>query len=174
MTSHYALNLLRSYYPSISSKSKKIKRGTKLISNTSGANNTLDNDNWFFELGYCFRESLGLNFESRMVNKKPMMVWTQKPIIYFKSGDLIFSKCKNYSVQIMFSAPMGWDDESNSMYEGLVTFNVASWVNQNIFTKYLGQTSFTQVEFLALLIDGPTLLFESELTPYDSEHLLSN
>lgn len=104
---------------------QKIKRSTTLIvpgvtyENNAGS---LNNQKWFFVVGYAFRDALDIKYEQRMKNKKPYMVWTQGPIISFKEGDVFHSANSKVILQIKFANPMGWDSTINDMYLGSVTY----------------------------------------------------
>lgn len=80
------------------------------------------------------------------------MVWTQGPLINFKKGDWIPSRCGTKSVQVDFSTGMGWDPSTLQMYNGVVNFDRfvkkdGSWVK-------VSSESLDQMEFLEVLIMG--------------------
>jgi hypothetical protein len=171
LNSDGVFNLLHGLWPSPNLESKTIKRGTELIAGYLDENNKFSNDHWGFNVGYCFRDSLDIRLDTRLKDKKPYSVWTQGAIIKFKEGDLIFSKCKTYALSVTFGNRMGWDDDTNSMFEGSVNFMVARMHDEKRFIKYLGQTTMTQMEFLKLLIDGPLILDNINYRELDSAFL---
>lgn len=130
-------------------------RSTELIvpkvtyENNSG---NLHNSHWAFNVGFVFRSALGLRYEQRMKNKKPYMVWTQGPIIDFRAGDLLHIKTGEKSVQVNYALPMGWDVETESMYLGVLNYDVFE-KNMSGWAKVRTEKS-DQMAFLKLLING--------------------
>lgn len=116
---------------------------------------TLNNDTWYFNVPYAFRDALDLKFEERRKNKKSYMVWTQGPILHFKSGDLFIAQNEDSALQVLYSNPMGWDSTKEKMYLGSVTFKYFTIKNN----KYIeiNQHSCNQIEFLTRLIVGTTI-----------------
>ena len=110
---------------------------------------SLNNDHWYFKVGYGFREALDLVFMERVRNKKKVHLWSQGCIISFKEGDLIYSRCGKRAVQVKYASPMGWDDVKNEMYYGNVSFNDVDLENRKSEARVM-----TQLEFLTLLIGG--------------------
>lgn len=133
----------------------KIKRSTDLIVpevTHEGLNGSLNNEYWFFNVKYAFREALDIKYEERKKNKKPYMVWTQGPILSFKEGDLIHSNDGQRAVQVQFANQMGWDSAKQQMYVGSVSYFEMS-VSDGFFNK-ISEQSCTQMQFLQLLIYG--------------------
>jgi hypothetical protein len=134
---------------------QRSKRKTKLIvPSVSRSEGTwsLNNNSWFFDAPYCFRDALDIKYEERKKDKKPYMVWTQGPRIAFKEGDLIQSRCGHKAVQVRFASPMGWDVAKDEMFEGSVVYT-EFMVDGHKFTKQ-SERSCTQMQFLQLLISG--------------------
>lgn len=117
--------------------SPKVKRRTELIvpevtySNNVGS---LNNESWFFDVPYSFRSALDIKYEQRMKLKKPYMVWTQGPILGFKQGDFIHSRCATRAVMVHDAQIMGWDVDKNEMFEGVVVYK-EFFVDGHIYTK---------------------------------------
>lgn len=116
---------------------------------------SLNNEFWAYKVGYCFRDALDLVYTERIkvVDKKKTIhfEWTQGSIIYFKEGDLLSSATG--CLQVYSSAPMGWDNINNKMYQGFVLYRKFPG-DEKLFTV-------TQMEFLAMLVFGDEIL-ESE------------
>ncbi|WP_064602820.1 hypothetical protein [Photobacterium sp. J15] len=110
---------------------------------------SLNNEHWFFDVGYAFREALDLIFMDRVRNKRRVNLWTQGAIISFKEGDLIRSRCGQRSVQVKYANPMGWDEVKNDMYYGSVTYQESFFESGQSETKHA-----TQLDFLSMLING--------------------
>lgn len=134
----------------------KIRRTTELIISLPEFNNmanSLNNDHWKYIVPYSFLDALDIKYEQRMKNKKPYMVWTQGPILRFKDGDFITSRSKENAVQILSANPMGWDTEKEEMYQGVVSYDVYSILNNGKYKKTRSNMC-NQMQFLELLIYG--------------------
>lgn len=108
--------------------------------------------NWMFPVVGAFREALDIKYMKRIKDKKGVFVWTQGPILKFKEGDLLANEAGSLAVQVYYAAPMGWDHELGSMYEGAVTFDVFS-ISDGSYTKE-DRHSVTQMQFFEMLISG--------------------
>lgn len=115
-------------------------------------NGNLNNEHWAFCVGYAFRDALGLSYDQRKKDKKPYMIWTQNPYIYFKEGDLLTSKCGNYNLQVKMSNAVRRVKESNSIDYGLVDFLIFKKSEGGY--RYHAIKTMTQYEFLQTLIYG--------------------
>ncbi|EOE6052908.1 TPA: hypothetical protein ACYHOP_000239 [Vibrio cholerae] len=111
---------------------------------------SLNNEEWAFHVGYCFRDALDLQYLKRKRDKKNVYLWTQGPIISFKEGDMLVKKTGDIALQVKNALPMGWSEEQNEMYYGFVfyrEFDIAS-------NTYKGEKLVSQLEFLEILING--------------------
>ncbi|WP_111639955.1 hypothetical protein [Marinomonas shanghaiensis] len=115
-------------------------------------NGHLNNDHWTFCVGYAFRDALGLSFDQRRKSKVPYMVWTQSPYIYFKEGDLLISKCGNYSLQVKMANAVRRVKDTNLIDYGLVDFSVLKKTEGKY--RHRAMKTMTQYEFLQVLIYG--------------------
>lgn len=137
---------------------ERTKRSTTLIvpkvegNQPDNARCSLFNEHWAFTVGYGFRDALDISYEKRMFEKKPYLVWTQGPIIAFKEGDLITSKCGKMAVQVTYAVPMGWDTDSDEMYLGIVTYK--NFAIRSGKFELVEEKSSDQMQFLGLLISG--------------------
>ncbi|HDY7840673.1 TPA: hypothetical protein RQK35_003411 [Vibrio vulnificus] len=116
---------------------------------TESKEGSLNNDHWYFKVGYCFREALDLQFIERVRDKKKVNLWSQGCIVSFKEGDLIYSHSGDRAVQVKYASPMGWDEAKNEMYYGSVTFD-----ETNLLNGSSDVVTLNQLEFLSLLIEG--------------------
>lgn len=134
---------------------EKVSRETQLIipsivdKNKNGESN---DSHWKYRVGYAFRDALDIKYEQRKKNKKPYMIWTQGPILSFKEGDLLFTSCGLYAVQVKYADSMGWDVAKAVMYQGSVTFDEFDFI-AGTWSKIKTNT-LTQMEFLEMLIYG--------------------
>lgn len=112
----------------------------------------LNNDHWAFRAGYAFRDALGLSFDVRKKNKVSYTVWTQSPYIYFKEGDLLISKCGNYSLQVKMANALRRERGTNLIDYGLVDFAILKKTEGKY--RYHAMKTTTQYEFLRILIYG--------------------
>lgn len=136
--------------------SSKIKRKTSTIPKVHYNNElsigSLNNEDWFYNVPYAFREALDLKFEERKKDKKGYYIWTQGPILSFKNGDTFTATNGNYALQIQFANPMGWDSSKNEMYLGSVVFKKIAVIGNQL--TELNQHICSQMEFLKILITG--------------------
>lgn len=133
----------------------KVKRNTKLIVSEvtyDQGKGHLNNDHWHFQVPYAFRDALDLKYEQRMKNKKPYMVWTQGPLLRFKDGDVLTSKCGTKAVQVKYANGMGWDTAVDQMYEGSVVFESFDIKDGSYISS--GEKNVTQMQFLNMVIHG--------------------
>lgn len=112
----------------------------------------LDNEHWFFNVKFSFRDALDLKYEQRQKDNKSYMLWTQGPILDFKTGDTITSRDNKVSVQVQFASPMGWDSTKNSMFEGSVVYD--EFKIEKVEYNKVNRIECTQMQFLELLIKG--------------------
>ena len=91
---------------------------------------SLNNEHWVFDVGYAFREALDLIYMARKRNKCKVYLWTQGALISFKEGDLIQTRCGKRSVQVQYANPMGWDEATNDIYYGMVTYQESIFKNE--------------------------------------------
>ncbi|EMV2053380.1 TPA: hypothetical protein KDY48_002164 [Vibrio parahaemolyticus] len=110
---------------------------------------SLNNEHWYFKVGYAFREALDLIFMERTRDKRKVNLWTQGCILSFQEGDLINSKDGKRYVQVKYASPMGWDEAKQEMFYGSVTF-----IDVDSSTGISETKSLTQLDFLKLLIEG--------------------
>ena len=89
---------------------------------------------------------------ARKRNKCKVYLWTQGALISFKEGDLIQTRCGKRSVQVQYANPMGWDEATNDIYYGMVTYQESIFKNDNF--QYKSTKHTTQIEFLKTLISG--------------------
>ncbi|RZF81281.1 hypothetical protein EXT43_12650 [Pseudoalteromonas sp. CO109Y] len=113
---------------------------------------SFNNDSWFYQVPYTFRDALDIKYEQRVKDKKPYMVWTQGPILKFKMGDTFPSKNGISTIQVQYGEQMGWDREKDEMFLGSVVFDLFEHVNNQYFFKQRYQCD--QMMFLQLLITG--------------------
>lgn len=113
----------------------------------------LNNANWEFEVPYAFRDALGLSLDQRFKGKKPYMVWTQGPYIYFKEGDTLSSKLGSVSLTVQMSTPMSRLRGSNSIDFGVVEFKIYKLTSDGKH-RYHAIKTMDQYEFLEALIYG--------------------
>lgn len=134
---------------------RKVRRVTNLVvpevTYIEGTG-SLHNDHWKYLVPYAFRDALDLQYEERRKNKKPYKVWTQGPILRFKDGDSLTTKCGTQAVQVKYAKPMGWDTEKNEMHEGSVVYEIFSISGGKYEPR--GEHTCTQMKFLELLIYG--------------------
>ncbi|MFK3862589.1 hypothetical protein [Pseudoalteromonas rhizosphaerae] len=116
---------------------------------------TLNNEHWYFNVPYTFRDALDIKYEQRIKDKVGSMVWTQGPILKFKMGDNFPAKNTNISLQVQFGDQMGWDRDKNEMYLGSVVFDLFELIDKKYTYKQRYQCN--QMEFLELLINGDNL-----------------
>lgn len=144
----------------------KIKRDLALYPtvyyNSTLSKGTLNNDHWYFNVPYAFRDALDIKYEERKKDKKGYMVWTQGPILKFKMGDNFSAKNSNITLQVQFGDQMGWDRDKNEMYLGSVVFDLFEIINKKYIYKQRYQCN--QMEFLELLINGDSLERLTELS----------
>ncbi|MDK2595237.1 hypothetical protein [Pseudoalteromonas obscura] len=116
-------------------------------------NQILTTSHWAYHVKYGHREALKIEYLERMENKKAVMRWVQGLFLSFKQGDLFESNSGETSIQVTYAMEMGWDTDTDSMYEGIVTFD---FYTVSAKAKWLKGSSFslTQMEFLELLITG--------------------
>ena len=150
----HEITLLESLWPK--DENRKNTRSTTLIVPEISYNRSegfLENEHWYFNVPYAFRDALDIKFEERKKDKKPYMVWTQGPILNFKEGDCFSSKNGKAVLQIRFANPMGWDQSKKIMYEGSVSYDMYSTQDTSSFFK-VGDDTCSQMDFLKLLITG--------------------
>lgn len=115
-------------------------------------NTKLNTDHWQYKVLYGHRECLNIYFLQRMVDKKPIMAWTQGVTLDFKTSTVFESTDDTSFIQISLGIEMCWDVESNSMFEGIVKFDVFKRRNGKIVRH--ASYSANQIEFLKILITG--------------------
>ena len=115
----------------------------------------LNNSDWAYHVGYCFRDAIDLQFERRMKDKKPYMVWTQGHIIHFKEGDTFTSNRELSALQVQTSKSMQWNDTEKEIDQGSVTYAHLSDVKHGALNTAV--KTVTQMEFLEILITGITI-----------------
>ena len=133
----------------------KIRRSTELIVprvTFTGADGSLHNEDWHFQVPYAFRDALDIEYEERKKNKIPYMIWTQGPILDFKVGDMLHEKNGDITIQIQFANPVGWDSVKKEMYEGNVIYEKLRERNGKM--EKLEKITCSQVKFLQFLIYG--------------------
>ena len=80
------------------------------------------------------------------------MVWTQGPLLRFKDGDFLTSKCGTKAVQVKYANGMGWDTAVDQMYEGSVVFESFDIKDGSYISS--GEKNVTQMQFLNMVIHG--------------------
>ncbi|WP_415846650.1 hypothetical protein [Vibrio aerogenes] len=112
----------------------------------------LNNEHWAFKVSYAFREALDLRCIERVRKKQKVNLWSQGPLIAFKEGDLLLSRCESKAIQVKYANPMGWDTPKNEMYYGSVIFKIYT-INNGSF-DFITEGNATQLEFLEMMING--------------------
>ncbi|UOA08625.1 hypothetical protein [Methylobacter sp. S3L5C] len=132
----------------------RLKRHLQLIVPSvsySDMKGDLNNGHWAYSVTYSFRDALDISYDQRMKDKKPYMIWTQGPKIYFKEGDLL-SSTKGYpTLQVRSSSPMTWDELKGEMNQGEVTYDIFDDIK---YGHYIEPKIVSQMDFLRILIDG--------------------
>lgn len=113
---------------------------------------SLNNEHWAYNVGYCFREALGIRLEERKIKGKPTMEWLQAPIIKFKNGDTFIQHDKSHALQVRFANPMGWEPITSTMNLGSIAYTKFKIVD-GYYLK-MEDKNVTQLEFLEFLING--------------------
>lgn len=142
----------------LSSMWKKNRRREKNLitswaSARHGKTGGLGNEHWAFSVGYHFREALDMKFQELQKNLKKYYDWTQGPIINFKEGDSIPSKDGGILISVDYAMPMGWDTETESMYQGIVTFRCFE-KGKNERWQACCTYTMSQMDFLRILVEG--------------------
>ena len=112
---------------------------------------SLNNDHWAFKVPYAFRDALDIQFQPLTKDKLVYTVWTQGFRIDFHVGDVLVSQDGKRCLQVHYAQPMGWDIDSNSMFEGIVDYKeYASGILQGEHERF----ACSQMQFLNILITG--------------------
>lgn len=151
------LKHLKTMWPSADKNKIKRELATypSVYYNSVKSQGTLNNDNWYFNVPYTFRDALDIKYEQRVKDKVGSMVWTQGPILKFKMGDNFPAKNNNITLQVQFGDQVGWDRDKNEMYLGSVVFDLFELIDKKYIHKQRYQCN--QMEFLELLINGDNL-----------------
>lgn len=127
---------------------KRVK--TLIISPT--AEERLDAEHWHFIVKRGFRDAFDILKTSRVQGGKIIESWTQGPIIRFKEGDMLHSKCGKFCVQVKFYNDMGWDPVRNDLDEGTIVYKIYKKDDGKFI--HLEEKSTTQYGFLNVIING--------------------
>lgn len=122
--------------------------------------NSLDTLNWSFDIGYHFREAIGLRLCPRsktttvdgIKKKKSWKVWQQTPILSFHEGDCIHHGSDGTLVQVEEGLQSGFEQEN--LEHGQIRFTRFTF--NTIAKKWEKKDRFStnQFDFLLMLIFG--------------------
>ncbi|MFV0449819.1 MAG: hypothetical protein ACK5MF_15405 [Vibrio sp.] len=117
------------------------------------ATDRLDAEHWHFVVKRGFRDAFDILKTTKIQNGKIVESWTQGPIIRFKEGDILHSKCGQFCVQVKFYNDMGWDLALNDLDEGTIVYKIYSKEADEKFV-YVEEKTTTQYGFLNVIING--------------------
>lgn len=170
---------LRSLWPRHDKKKNawvRVPRSTELIVprvEFAGGQGHLQNEHWAYVVDYPFSDAIDIKFEQRVQGDKSWMVWTQGPLLRFGVGDILHRRDRKGMVQVQFATPMGWDAQTNDMYQGAVVYDEFSSDGGTFKPKR--RVSATQMQFLGLLITGAEVGFQwASEDPADFEKILES
>lgn len=138
-----------------------------IVTNIDG--DSMDTSSWSFDIGFHFREAIGLRYCTKVKTttidgvkkKKRWNVWQQTPILSFHEGDCIHHGSDGTIVQVEEGLQSGFEQEN--LEHGKIrftrfTFNTAAkkWEKKDRF-------STNQFDFLLMLILGYEYL--NRMTP---------
>lgn len=134
-------------------KERTSRKNTLIVPVTCDSmSGSLNNEHWYFNVPYAFREALDIRYLRRVKNKIPFMAWTQGPLISFTEGDVLTANNNQTSLQVKFAQSMGWDPALSEMYQGSVVFDEFT-IAEGVFI-HKQRYSCNQMEFLETLITG--------------------
>lgn len=133
------------------------RRSTKLITpdilwDSSINEGSLNNDDWAYKVGYCFRSALDISLETRYKNKKPKQIWTQGHLINFTRGDTFTARSGHKSLQVQEADSMRWMPNEHSLDMGFITYSHLT--DENGLPSNIPLTTVSQIQFLKILVTG--------------------
>ncbi|PHS63800.1 MAG: hypothetical protein COB09_11210 [Thalassobium sp.] len=121
-------------------------------------NNEIGIDQWQFNVGYCFREALGLRYVQRRSTDKEtrklstFSEWLQSPILKFSTGDLISHKHEQIMIQVEEGLPSGFVD--TTIEHGMLRCAVYEFDSDKSKWTLNARYHGNQFDFLMVLIFG--------------------
>jgi hypothetical protein len=88
-----------------------------IVTNIEG--DSMDTSSWSFDIGFHFREAIGLRYCTKVKTittdgvkkKKRWNTWQQTPILSFHEGDTLYHRDKKSLIQLEHGLPSGFEQE---------------------------------------------------------------